>query len=454
MKKTLLLTVVSSILFCAATGQTNPARCGIDAVRAHIAQYQPSLLPAFSVARQAPQEQADALTTDDYATVTIPVVFHVLLTETQLARIGGLAGLEQRIVSQIDVLNEDYNAGNADSADIPEVFRPLYGNARVRFGLARRHHATGAAFAGYQLKVLAPGADSAYEIYSGSAGSKYFCSDAKYDSHKGLAAWPVDRYLNIWVLRITENGREGVVGITTPPSFTVSGQVLAQYKDEVGVVLSYGALGRRAGVFDYFFQSELDQGRTLTHEIGHFFELDHIWGINPGCTTDDGIADTPPQEDANYFCPSYPKQNCTNSAGGEMFMNYMDYVNDGCMHLFTHGQVARMRQELAPGGRSYSLTVNPDLVRWPAGIPAAEQHPELIIAPNPAAGYTMIYTTEATMPREVSLWNMMGQRVKTVPLQEVQHGAFRVDLSGVATGIYTIRCRYAAETISRKIAVQ
>ncbi len=453
MKKTLLFTVIGSILVCTVVGQTNVPRCGIDVVRAHIAQHQPSLLPAFT-ARQAPQQQVNALTTSDYATVTIPVVFHVLLTESQLARIGGIAGLEQRIISQIEVLNEDYNAANTDHTNIPEVFKPLYGNARIRFGLARRHHATGTAFAGYQLKVLTPGADSTYDIYSGSSGSRYFCSDAKYDTHKGLAAWPTDRFLNIWVLRITENGREGVIGITTPPSFAAPGQVLSQYEHEVGVVLTYGILGRRAAPSEYFYQPELDQGRTLTHEIGHFFELDHIWGIDPGCSTDDGIADTPPQEDANYFCPSYPKQNCTNSAGGEMFMNYMDYVNDGCMHLFTHGQVARMRQEVAPGGRSYSLTINPDLVKWPAGIPAAERHPELVIAPNPASGYTMIYSEGTEKLREVSVWNMMGQLVKTVPLQEVQHGAFRVDLSGVATGIYTIRCRYATETISRKIAVQ
>ncbi len=454
MRKTLLLMALASVFTYTAVGQAHAPRCGIDAVRAHMAQHQPELATSFA-ARQVAPEHDVALKTNDYTTVTIPVVFHFLLTESQLTHIGGVAGLERRLISQIEVLNEDFNAANTDYTSIPEVFRSLYGNARIRFGLARRHHATGAAFAGYQLKVLAPGVDSSYEIFSGTAGSRYFCSDAKYDTNKGFAAWPPDRYLNIWVLRITENNREGVIGITAPPSFTALGQPLLLYQNEIGIVLTYGVLGKRVSSSEYFFERDLDKGRTLTHEMGHYFELDHIWGIEPGCSTDDGIADTPPQEDANYFCPSYPKANCTNSNGGEMFMNYMDYVNDGCMHLFTHGQVARMRREVASGGRSYSLTTNPGLIEWPAGIQNEDIFSELVIAPNPASGYTMIYPGQKPeMLKDVSVWNMMGQLVKTVPLQEVQNGVLRVDLSGITTGVYTIRCHYAAETISRKIVVR
>ena len=38
---------------------------------------------------------------------------------------------------------------------------------------------------------------------------------------------------------------------------------------------------------------------------------------------------------------------CNNGPNGDMFMNYMDYVDDKVMVMFTAGQVARMRATLA-----------------------------------------------------------------------------------------------------------
>ena len=81
-------------------------------------------------------------------------------------------------------------------------------------------------------------------------------------------------------------------------------------------------------------------GRTGTHEVGHYFGLDHVFN---GCGAGDGIADTPPQSNPNYGCPSVNLTTCANSADNtcstpDFWFNYMDYVDDMCMYMFTEGQ--------------------------------------------------------------------------------------------------------------------
>jgi len=84
-------------------------------------------------------------------------------------------------------------------------------------------------------------------------------------------------------------------------------------------------------------QAPFNLGRTLTHEMGHYLLLDHIWGN--GCAVDDDVADTPNQAGENYDCPSFGLSTCSSN---DMFMNYMDYVNDACMYMFSAGQSTRM----------------------------------------------------------------------------------------------------------------
>lgn len=87
-------------------------------------------------------------------------------------------------------------------------------------------------------------------------------------------------------------------------------------------------------------------GRTLTHELGHYFGLLHTFG--PGaCTADggaDGILDTPAQELPTDGCETAPpKDSCPNQPGLDMISNFLDYSDDACMRSFTVGQVARMQ---------------------------------------------------------------------------------------------------------------
>ena len=90
------------------------------------------------------------------------------------------------------------------------------------------------------------------------------------------------------------------------------------------------------------------KGRTATHEVGHWLNLEHVWGAWGNCGNDQ-VADTPTQEEENYSCPSFPHNtnSCgTTNANGDMFMNYMDYTNDACMNFFTIGQKNRMHSAI------------------------------------------------------------------------------------------------------------
>ena len=94
-------------------------------------------------------------------------------------------------------------------------------------------------------------------------------------------------------------------------------------------------------------------GRTLTHEVGHWLNLRHIWG-DANCGSD-LVSDTPTQQTSNFGCPSYPHTTCSNGSNGDMFMNYMDYTDDACMNIFTGGQKTRMQALFGTGGSRLSL---------------------------------------------------------------------------------------------------
>ncbi|CAL1519223.1 M43 family zinc metalloprotease [Chitinophaga sp. MM2321] len=248
-------------------------------------------------------------------TVSIPVVVHVVLDDTA-------AVTDAQILSQLAVLNNDYSATNTDLSGVPGVWQSLIGNTRINFCLAQRTPANEPTNG--IIRVKTPQGQS-FAIYNGSP-------DVKYNATGGSDAWDTKEYLNIWVTRLSGN----YLGVAAPPG---TGYPVEQE----GVVIHYTAFGTTGSVGKVY-----NLGRTSTHEVGHYFGLRHIWGDDSGgCSQDDGIDDTPLQGDNTYGCPTFPEvDNCTTTVPGIMFMNYMDYTDDACMHFFTAGQVSRMRYVL------------------------------------------------------------------------------------------------------------
>lgn len=259
--------------------------------------------------------------TEDFsdAVAFIPVVVHVLsnAAENDIS--------QAQIQSQIDILNEDYNKQNGDVNNVPFYFSNLVGKARIRFCLA----------------TIDPDGNSTTGITRTNTSVAAFDADTddmKFSSSGGHDIWDRTKYLNIWVV----------------PSFVQSGLLgYAQFPhlgtvETDGVVIVHTAFGNIGTA-----TSPFDKGRTATHEIGHWLNLHHIWGdLYSSCSDDDLVYDTPKQRRATYKCPSGKRKSCSNGPYGNMYMNFMDYVNDACMFAFTHGQVARMHAEQQLNPRS------------------------------------------------------------------------------------------------------
>jgi hypothetical protein len=108
-----------------------------------------------------------------------------------------------------------------------------------------------------------------------------------------------------------------------------------------GVVINFQAFGTMGTA-----QAPFNKGRTATHEVGHYFNLRHIWGDTPDCSGSDMVADTPNCAGPNFGTPTFPVITCGNGPNGDMFVNYMDYTDDAAMFMLTTQQAVRMRATL------------------------------------------------------------------------------------------------------------
>jgi hypothetical protein len=144
----------------------------------------------------------------------------------------------------------------------------------------------------------------------------------------GLPPLSPEKYLNLWTCPLGG----GLLGYAQFPGGPTATD---------GVVINYRAFGTQGTA-----QAPFDKGRTVTHEIGHFFNLRHIWGDTEDCSGSDFVADTPNCAGPNYGKPGFPHVTCNNGPNGDMYVNYMDYTDDGSMFMFTTQQVMRMRSAL------------------------------------------------------------------------------------------------------------
>ncbi len=241
--------------------------------------------------------------------ITIPVVVHVV------HRRDSENISDAQVKSQIAALNLDYRAKNPDRKKVPNAWKSLVVDSNIQFKLASKD----------------PKGRKTSGITRTATTVASFGPDDRVKSRKtgGANPWPRDRYLNIWVCSLGQ----GLLGYAQFPGGPAKTD---------GVVILNTAFGTRGTATAPF-----DKGRTATHEIGHFLGLRHIWGDRNDCSGNDFVADTPPAREANMGKPKFPHITCNNGPTGDMFVNYMDYVDDNAMFMFTAGQVARMNATLA-----------------------------------------------------------------------------------------------------------
>lgn len=233
-------------------------------------------------------------------TIEIPVVVNVLYnTAAQNVSLT-------QIQSQIDVLNEDFSATNADYNLTSTYNSVKSGNIGVRFVLDQ-------------------------VIRKSTTKASWRTDDAMKKSNRGgISPTSPTTKLNLWVCNLSG----GILGYAQFPGGSSATD---------GVVIDDNAFGRTGTAAAPF-----NKGRTATHEVGHWMNLRHIWG-DATCGNDQ-VGDTPLHNTANYGCPSAGHLSTCSGTPVEMTMNYMDYTDDACMYMFSLGQKARMLAVFATGG--------------------------------------------------------------------------------------------------------
>ncbi|WP_316633804.1 zinc metalloprotease [uncultured Flavobacterium sp.] len=232
--------------------------------------------------------------------VEIPVVVNVLY-RTASENIS-----DAQIQSQIDVLNKDFNALNSDFNSVPALFAGVKANVGITFVLDQI-------------------------IRKSTTKTSWGTTDTMKKSTKGgLNPTSPTTKLNLWACTIGG----GILGYAQFPGG-------ASATDGVVIDSKYFGLSG-AGAAPY------NLGRTATHEVGHWMNLRHIWG-DATCGSD-LVSDTPTHNDANYGVPAYPHLSTCAGTPVEMTMNYMDYVDDNAMYMFSNGQKSRMAAIFLSGG--------------------------------------------------------------------------------------------------------
>jgi hypothetical protein len=277
---------------------------------------------------------------------------------------------DAQVKSQIDVLNRDYRKKNADLSKTPAPFKPRAADVRIEFALAVRD----------------PNGSPTTGITRTQTTKQQFDShtnDIKFASTGGHDAWPRDKYLNLWTAKTILDPQVGpLLGYAQFPGGAAATD---------GVVITSDGFGTQGTAVDPF-----NLGRTATHEIGHWLNLLHIWGDdNGGCSGSDNVPDTPNQADHNFNKPTFPHVTCANGPNGDMFMNYMDYVDDDTMFMFTAGQAARIRAALngprASLLKSEGLTKVPSTTRFVFAMPASAAARQAALARQADHGATRVF---------------------------------------------------------------
>lgn len=268
--------------------------------------------------------------------VTLPVVFHIIHDGEAVGTGRNLS--QAAIHQQVLQLNKDF----ANLSGSPYAVAEDMG---IRFALAQ-NDPDGVALA-------EPGIDRIDRNTEGWTAPPYTVRGANNylaNTIKPNSIWDPARYLNIWV----SEWEAGILGIATfPASSTLAGLDNRETDTNAGVAIGYNTVG------SVFAPQACDNpyglGRTLTHELGHFFGLRHIWG-DANCGTD-FCDDTPVHRQSNGGEPRHPKANTCGTAD-EMFENYMDYSDDIITNTFTANQGDRMEAVFTNSPRRATLTTS------------------------------------------------------------------------------------------------
>ena len=276
----------------------------------------------------------------------IPVIVHVIYFNEA---IGTYPNLDtNQIKAQIDVLNRDFGGTGVNVGNVPSAFSNLVTNTGIHFCLARKNRQD-QPMNPYGVERISAAANSWLSPGTPTLDLQAYFNSVIIPNTK----WDPDKYLNIWVS-------------DKPPGYPMNG--FATYPPASGLVGVFGGnfgttsndgiwvWAKAFGTGATGAVSPNEEGRTATHEVGHWLGLRHIWG--DGNCLSDYCGDTPTAKQAHYGCvTTTPIDACGvgSSPNGEMPMNFMDRTDDACMYMFTPDQNIRMQTALSQSTLRYLL---------------------------------------------------------------------------------------------------
>ena len=373
-------------------------------------------------------------------TINIPVVIHIIHKNTH-SNIGiGTNISNAQIEDALKILNEDYSKTNPEYPNPPRnTFLNNWGNPNLKFCLA----------------TIDPNGNPTNGITRTSTTKASFDADTEGNDMKrvstsGKDAWNPSKYLNIWVCNLSNSGGGGMtLGYAYLPGLPSWNS----WKD--GLVIDFQYFGTIGGA------SASSDGRTATHEIGHYLGLNHTFceSQSGGCCDNDenNVNDTPAADDGIYFgtvnlttnnntCNDLQYTNIFNTNVLDMDENFMSYASNTWM--FTNDQVNVMSATL----NGYRTTLKNSTVSMNCDGSVGTglnnyQLENLDIYPNPTQGKLNIASADRI--NTLSITNIIGKEILFVK----DFSGKIIDLSSYRNGVYFINISTDKGTHIEKIII-
>lgn len=355
--------------------------------------------------------------------IRIPVVVHIIHNNAQ-GVIGGPNNSnisDEQIFSQIRVLNEDYRK---------KIGTPGFNNSPfgtdmgIEFFLAQKDPNNKPTI-------------GINRIYSPKSSFDIFKDNLLMSN---LSYWDSNKYLNIWVTNLADN----YIGYGEFPGGAFDGLELTDVDERIdGVIIDNSVFGYKTGTAS---TGVYNAGRTLTHEIGHWFGLLHTWG-DEFCGSD-YVDDTPPTEKGNLsiFCKT-TFSNCKGVKTLNMIENYLDYTPDSCMNIFTSGQKTRVRAILEISKRRKRLVENSKF-----NLPSTEALVvNLIENPSQKSYFEFQILVNNFKNFDYLIFDLLGNKLREGKFLDSPSRIVQVDKKGLSKGVYLLKVYTSEETIIKKL---
>ena len=345
------------------------------------------------------------------ATLVIPVAVHFPSGQE-----ADRACLEVLAQNQVDILNADYTATNTDANlwSAASSFYPgtNHGVADIEFRIATKNHP--------------PNLDA--ELLEGNLAVTIgynFGNGSDQDLN-----W--SGYMNFLVKDIGA----GFLGYS-PLGGSISGGHT--------VVMNLGAFGSGAGCSGSSIVpgAPFNLGRTVTHELGHFFNLDHTFSGD--CFSDDGLSDTANISNPNYGCPSNGSVAGCVSGEKALTMNYMDYVDDACMFMFTEGQITV--------AEAYLDTIEADFKADVLSV-QSELFEAFSIFPNPNNGsFNVKFRAASNEDVMITVFDIRGRKIYSNTFETNRNFNQTINLDSAQSGVYLMTVLNGRDQVTKRVII-